>query len=73
MKPSKESINYTASNTNLYNWFVKLEIPCKPYPKKALSYIAIIALLSLSLSCLVFPRLGDIYGRKPVYLFAINL
>jgi MFS family permease len=73
MKTSKNSVNYAAANTNIYNWFVKLEIPCKPKPKHAVGLIAVIALVSTSISCLIFPRLGDIYGRKPVYLFALTL
>lgn len=41
--------------------------------KKVVSLIAIIALLGLGVSCLFLPRMGDIYGRKPIYMFALCL
>lgn len=31
------------------------------------------ALLGVSISCLFIPRMGDLYGRKPVYLAALTL
>ena len=73
LKVTPKSVNYEASKYNVYNWWTKLEIACKPNPKKAVSLIATIALLGLGVSCLFLPRLGDIYGRKPIYLFAVTL
>lgn len=73
LKVSPDNVNYAASPYNVYNWWTKLEIACKPYPQKAVSYIATIALLGLGISCLFLPRLGDIYGRKPIYIFALML
>ena len=35
--------------------------------------IATLALLGVSLSCLFIPRMGDLYGRKPMYMFALGL
>lgn len=66
-------MNYDASKYNLYNWWTKFEIACKPQPNKAVSLIATIALLGLGISCLFLPRMGDIYGRKPIYVFALTL
>lgn len=38
-----------------------------------MSLIAMFALLGVSISCLFIPRMGDLYGRKPVYVFALVL
>ena len=73
LKVTSASVNYEASKYNLYNWWTKFEISCKPSPNKAVSFIATIALLGLGLSCLFLPRMGDIYGRKPIYIFALSL
>ncbi len=37
----------------------------------ATSLIGVIALIGISLSCLFIPRMGDLYGRKPIFLFAV--
>ena len=66
-------MNYDASKYNVYNWWTKLAIPCAAKPQKAVGLIATIALLSLGISCLFLPRMGDIYGRKPIYIFALIL
>jgi MFS family permease len=58
-------------NSNIYNWFVKLGLVCNPNSKKAVSLIATIALLGISVSCLFIPRMGDLYGRKPLYVFSL--
>lgn len=73
LKVTSASVNYEASKYNLYNWWTKFEISCKPSPNKAVSFIATIALLGLGLSCLFLPRMGDIFGRKPIYIFALSL
>jgi MFS family permease len=66
---SKSSIDYEEASTNIYNWYTKLGLVCKK--RFATALIAIIALFSMTLSCLFIPRLGDLYGRKPIYLTAI--
>lgn len=38
-----------------------------------MSLIASSALIGISLSCLFVPRMGDLYGRKPLYVFALLL
>jgi MFS family permease len=49
--------------------YSKLGLVCmKPF---ATSLIGIIAILSVSLSCLFIPRMGDLYGRKPIFVFAV--
>ena len=73
LKVTSANVNYEASKYNLYNWWTKFENACKPSPNKAVSLIATIALLGLGLSCLFLPRMGDIYGRKPIYVFALSL
>ena len=59
------AINYDGSNENLYNWYTKLELVCKP--KSATARIATSAMIGIFLAVLVVPRLGDLYGRKPVF------
>ena len=73
LKVTSASVNYEASKYNLYNWWTKFEISCKPSPNRAVSLVATIALLGLGISCLFLPRMGDIYGRKPIYIFALSL
>ena len=34
--------------------------------------IAFSVLLGISISCLFIPRLGDLYGRKPVFMIALT-
>lgn len=38
-----------------------------------MAMIGTFALLGVSISCLFIPRMGDLYGRKPIYLFALTL
>lgn len=59
--------------TNIYNWYTKLGLVCNEKARFAMGMIASAALLGVSLSCLFIPRLGDLYGRKPVYCFALAL
>ena len=73
LRVTKDNVNYDASKYNIYNWWTKFEIACKPSPNKAVSFIAVIALIGLGISCLFLPRMGDIYGRKPIYVFALSL
>ncbi len=60
-------------NTNIYNWYTKLGLVCSPTKKKQMGLIGTLALLGVSISCLFVPRMGDLYGRKPVYAFALAL
>ena len=60
-------------NTNIYNLYTKLGLVCNPNKKRAMSLIASFELIGISLSCLIIPRLGDLYGRKPLYVFALVL
>lgn len=59
--------------TNIYNWYTKLGLVCSDKPGFEMGMIAFSALIGISLACLVIPRLGDLYGRKPLYVFAIAL
>jgi MFS family permease len=38
-----------------------------------MALIASSALIGISLSCLFIPRLGDLYGRKPIFVIALTL
>lgn len=58
-------VNYDESDENIYNWYTKLDLVCKP--KSATSYIAISCMVGIFLGVIVVPRLGDLIGRKPVY------
>ena len=60
-------------NENIYNWYTSLGLVCNPAKKKAMALIAVCAIVGISLSCLFIPRMGDIYGRKPMYVFALTL
>ena len=60
-------------NQNIYNWYTKLGLVCDPKAKKVMALVLMVALLGVSLSCLFIPRMGDLYGRKPIYVFALSL
>lgn len=62
-------VNYDASEENIYNWYTKLELGCKP--KSATTRIAIFCMIGIFLGVIVIPRLGDLVGRKPVFLVAL--
>lgn len=38
-----------------------------------MALLAMSVLLGVSISCLILPRMGDLYGRKPIYVFSIAL
>jgi len=57
-------VNYAGSSENINNWYTKLGLVCKP--KAAMSRIGIICMTGLFLSVLFVPRLGDLFGRKPI-------
>ena len=64
-------VNFDGANTNLYNWYTRYKMVCIAHIFKPM--VATVCLLSIALSCLFVPRLGDLYGRKPIYLFSIGL
>lgn len=73
-----DSIDYTNKvdgepNENVFNWYTKLGLVCSPDKKRQMAMIATLALLGVSISCLFVPRMGDLYGRKPIYAFALAL
>ena len=57
-------VNYEASVENIYNWYTKFDLVC--LDKSATSNIAISCLVGVFVSVLFIPRLGDLYGRKPI-------
>ena len=63
------AINYDGSNENLYNWYTGLELVCKQ--KSVTARIATSAMIGIFLAVLIVPRLGDLYGRKPVFWAAL--
>lgn len=54
---------------NVYNWYTKLDLVCKN--KKAMAFIGTFAFIGISLGCLFVPRLGDLYGRKLIFLISM--
>ena len=62
-------VDFDAEKENLYNWYTKLDLCC--LEKKYTGYIGIAASASIFAACLFVPRLGDLYGRKPVFLVAV--
>ena len=54
---------------NLYNWYTKLGLVCKG--TFATSMIAFVAIAGVAISCLFIPRMGDLYGRRIIYITAI--
>lgn len=60
-------------NTNVYNWYTKLGLVCNPNRKNVMSTVGMLALIGVGVSCLFVPRLGDLYGRKPVFIAALTL
>jgi len=54
---------------NLYNWMTKLGLVCKG--TFATSLISFIAIGGIAISCLFIPRMGDLYGRKYIFITAI--
>lgn len=63
------TVDFAASNENVYNWYTKLGLVC--LPKSATSKIAIACMVGIFLGVLVIPRLGDLVGRKPVFYAAL--
>ena len=59
-------IDYEAENENIYNWYTKVRLMCKP--TRATALIAMAAFFGVFIGCLFIPRIGDLYGRKPIYL-----
>ena len=60
------SVDYAAANENIYNWVTKLGLVCKP--KSTTAHIALAAFVGVFLGVLFIPRLGDLIGRKPVFI-----
>ena len=58
-------MNFAGSDENIYNWYTKLGLVCKP--KGATSRIAMSAMVGIFLGVLFIPRIGDLVGRKPVF------
>lgn len=38
-----------------------------------MALLSMSVLIGVSLSCLILPRMGDLYGRKPIYIFSLAL
>ena len=62
-------VDYEAEKENLYNWYTKLDLAC--LPRSATSYIGISASIGVFVGCLFIPRLGDLYGRRPIFLASV--
>ena len=62
-------VDYEANNENLYNWYTELRLMCKK--TLATSLIAMIAFFGVFVGCMIVPRLGDLFGRKPLFLVSM--
>ena len=63
------NVNYDASDENIYNWYTKLELGCRP--TSATTRIALACMVGIFLGVIFIPRLGDLIGRKPVFFCAL--
>lgn len=59
------------NSANLYNFYTSLDLVCKP--KAVTAKIAMGAFLGIFIGVIFIPRLGDIFGRKPLFLGALWL
>lgn len=59
-------VDTAANKENIINWYTQAGLMCKPHSVTAM--IGTVAFAGVFLGCLIIPRLGDLYGRKPVYL-----
>ena len=62
-------VDEAADKENLYNWYTSLNLVC--LPKIQTSLIAISCMLGIWVGVIFVPRMGDLYGRKPVFLAAL--
>ena len=62
-------VDYEANDENLYNWYTELRLMCKK--TLAMSLIAMLAFFGVFIGCMIVPRLGDLFGRKPVFLVSM--
>ena len=59
------------SNLTINNLITQLNFEC--VPKWELGIVGAVFLLGIVVGCSIVTKLGDIYGRKPVYLFGLVL
>mmetsp|Transcript_31444 Transcript_31444/g.39056 ORF Transcript_31444/g.39056 Transcript_31444/m.39056 type:complete len:281 (+) Transcript_31444:37-879(+) len=62
-------VNYDSNNENIYNWSTSLELVCKE--KSATALIATLCLVGIFFGVMFIPRMGDLFGRKPVVQIAL--
>jgi hypothetical protein len=55
--------------SNLYNLYTSLNLCCKP--KRATALIAMAVFAGSAIGCLFMPRLGDLWGRKPIFCVSL--
>ena len=64
-------VNYDANRENIYNYYTSLNLVCMK--KIQTSLIAIACMLGIWIGVMFVPRMGDLYGRKPVFLASLFL
>ena len=58
-----------SSKTSLRNWIVDMDLHCTS--KAQIGLIGAMIFIGWALGATFLPRLSDIYGRKPVYLYSM--
>ena len=54
---------------SLHNFIEQMNLEC--VPKKKIGLLGTIAFAGAAVGCFFVPRLGDLYGRKPVYVVSM--
>ena len=57
--------------TSINNWYTSYDLKCKG--KMATALIGVVGFFGVALGCLFLPRMGDLYGRKPIFCVCLTL
>ena len=64
-------VDFAERPSNLYNFYTSLDLCCKP--KRATALIAMAVFAGSAIGCLFMPRLGDLWGRKPIFCASLAI
>ena len=62
-------VDFSEHPANLYNLYTYYELGCRP--KSATALIGMVVFFGSAVACLFVPRLGDLWGRKPIFCFSL--